>query len=61
MKSWYQSRTVWLNLITLLVAGLAVPDVISLVPPDGMKYLLAASALLNLILRVYFTTTEVQH
>ena len=57
-KSTYMSKTVWLNVITLLIAALAIPDVANLIPPENMKYALAVSAVLNLVLRIFFTKTE---
>ena len=58
-KPWYTSKTVWLNVITLAVSALAIPDIVNLIPVENMKYALAASAGLNLVLRVWFTSTEV--
>jgi hypothetical protein len=51
-KAWYQSKTVWLNGLTILVLGLSLPEVSSLVPEDAVKYVAAVNAVANLLLRM---------
>jgi hypothetical protein len=61
MKPWYQSKTVWVNAITITVAVLATfgitPD--QRLTDEIARVLLALSPLINLVLR-FFTTKPVQ-
>jgi hypothetical protein len=51
-KPWYQSKTVWLNGLTILALGLSLPEVSSIVPPAAIKYVAALNAVANLVLRM---------
>jgi hypothetical protein len=50
-KSWWTSKVVWLNVITILSLALALPDVVAIVPKGLTPYIGAVNAVLNLILR----------
>jgi hypothetical protein len=52
VKPFWQSKTVWLNGLTILVLGLSLPEVSSLVPEDAVKYVAAVNAVANLLLRM---------
>jgi hypothetical protein len=59
MKKWYQSKTVWFNVVAVLVAVLA-PVLEGFgysgeVPADAQIFVFAAIAGVNLILRYFFT------
>ena len=54
-----KSKTVWLNLITAILAILAVPEVSTLIPPEWFKYIAAINIIGNIILRVFFTTQPI--
>lgn len=58
MKSIFQSKTVWLNLLTLLVGVVTLAqgmsEFIAYAP-----YLVFANGVLNLILRIFFTSQSV--
>jgi len=56
MKSIFSSKMNWLNAITLVIAVLSLPQVTSLISASAMPYVLGAVAILNLILRTYFTS-----
>lgn len=56
MQRWYESKTVWFNFLTSLVAILTlVPQVAGVVPDEYLKYILLAVGVLNIILRIWFT------
>lgn len=59
MKAWYQSKTVWFQILTL-VAGilLAVSGVVE--SKTATIILVAAIALINGVLRIYFTDTAIK-
>jgi hypothetical protein len=56
MKSWFHSKTVWINLLTMVGALVALPEVSSYVSP---QVLLLVSGAANIVLRIWFTTTPV--
>ncbi|UOF79205.1 hypothetical protein [Caudoviricetes sp.] len=61
-KPFYLSKTVWLNVITTLVAALTfLPSVSGLIPDVALPYILGVVGVLNVILRVWFTETPVSH
>lgn len=61
-KPFYFSKTVWLNVITTIVAALTfLPTVGGLIPEAALPYLLGAVGILNIILRVWFTEQPVSH
>ena len=50
-KSWYRSRTYWLNIISGGLALLAMPEVAAVLPPDWLKWIALANVLGNLAVR----------
>jgi len=54
-KPWYQSKVVWINVITFTALALSLPEVGTIVPNAAAKFVSALSALLNLWLRVNTT------
>ncbi len=54
-KHWYESKVVWLNVVTFAVMALSLPQVTGIVPPEATTFVGALSAVLNLILRMFFT------
>ncbi len=52
MKRWYQSKTIWLNVITLTVTILALPEVLNLIPTSGLPWVVAFQAAANVMLRL---------
>jgi hypothetical protein len=55
MKAVYKSKTVWLNVLTMLVALLTMLQDNPLIPPVAQPYVLLAGGVLNLVLRIWFT------
>lgn len=51
-KQWYESKTVWVNLLTLAAAVVAILAQQPWLPPQVLGMLMALSAILNFILRV---------
>lgn len=58
-KAWYLSKTVWLNVITFLVLAFTLPQFGAVVPSSWGAAIALTVALLNLILRLFFTTTTI--
>lgn len=56
MKKILDSKTVWLNSITFILVVLALPEFISIVPASWIEWIALANAILNYILRIYFTS-----
>lgn len=57
-KVWYLSVTVWFNFITLILGTLELLQTIDLgIPP---KYLLLGIGFGNLVLRLFFTKTNLE-
>jgi len=58
-KAWYESKTVWLNVITALlaVAPLFLPggEFTDLLGEMAVRYIALGVAVVNVILRVWFT------
>ena len=54
MKAWYQSKTLWVNILTLLTAIFALPELQTLAP-GSERFLLAGVAVLNVVLRLLTT------
>jgi hypothetical protein len=57
MKKWYQSKTVWFNLLTGLLTSLGLAQ--GVVPPEAIPYIATLSGIVNVILRVWFTDTKI--
>jgi len=51
MKTVQQTKTFWANVLMALIALLSAPDVLALIPPDGMKYVPGFMAAVNILLR----------
>ena len=55
--SWWHgvltSKTTWVNLGMLVLTLLASPEVLSIIPPDGMKYVPVVVIIVNLALRQF--------
>jgi hypothetical protein len=60
MKSWYESKTVWVNVITTVLAVLALLPEGGLVPPQAVPYILLVDGILNVVLRIWFTDKPVR-
>lgn len=59
MKTIGTSKTVYFNVIVFIVAILAMPEFISVIPEVYLPFVVLIGALGNLILRVFFTSTEI--
>ena len=59
MKAWYESKIVWVNAITTVVLAAGVLLEQSLIPVVAVPYILGGVAILNVVLRVWFTDTEI--
>jgi hypothetical protein len=59
-KNWYESKTLWTNIsmFLLMVAALFLPggEFTELLTPVAVKYVALGVAVLNIVLRVWFTT-----
>ena len=51
-KFWWESRTLWFNLIALAVTVWSLPEVAGLVPTDRLPLLAALLAVGNMVLRL---------
>lgn len=58
-KEWYQSKTVWANILTFLIAVLALVPDLSFLTPQVVEVLLLVSAVANIALRMWCNTTTV--
>lgn len=58
-KSPLESKTVWINAFVFLGMVLSATDVLAIVPKDALGYVAALNAVVNLILRVWFTDTSI--
>lgn len=59
MKTWYQSKTVWLGIITIIVAALTQFSGI-VESPDLKNGILAVVGLLNVLMRVFSTAQPIE-
>jgi hypothetical protein len=59
MKPWYQSKTIWFNIISGIIGVLAIPQFISVLPSFVLNYVVVVNAIGNWILRTYFTSTSI--
>ena len=55
MKPFYLSKTLWFNLITVIITIIALPEVTHLIPTAGIPYIGLINAVGNAILRIYTT------
>ena len=55
MKSQNKSKVVWLNVITFILFVIDVVSQQSIIPVDYVPYIVIIVAIMNYILRVYFT------
>ena len=65
MVPWYQSKTVWLNVTTALVLVLALfapgSQFADLISPIAGRWLELVVAVINIVLRVFFTTATIRN
>lgn len=54
-KKWYESKTLWANAITFVIAALALIGQSSFLSTKAIELVLLISAVLNIALRVWFT------
>ncbi len=63
-KNWYESKTLWTNIsmFLLMVAALFLPggEFNELLTPIVVEYVALGVAVLNIILRVWFTTGAIK-
>lgn len=59
MTKIYKSKTVWFNIIMLMVGILAMPEFVAILPPIYLQYAVFASAIGNYVLRVFFTDAKI--
>ena len=52
MKMKRKSKTLWWNALTVIVAILALPEVLAVIPLDAMPYILAINGIVNVALRL---------
>ena len=55
----FKSKTFWLNVISLIILILALLEFISLIPASVIPLVTLGNAILNLILRIFFTSTAI--
>jgi len=53
-KKWFESKTVWFNTISTILAILSLADIQAFVPA---KYIALINAVGNVVLRMWFTST----
>jgi len=58
-KVWFTSKTLWFNAIMFVLAVLALPQFIALLPVSWLTYIATITAIGNLILRTFFTSGPV--
>lgn len=59
MKAWYQSKTLWFNLLTGILFLVNLITGQNLIPATFAPYVVILVAIVNYILRTYFTNTEI--
>ena len=52
--NYLRSKTLWFNTITFLLAIVALPEFISLLPVTALPYITLVGSMGNMILRIYF-------
>ena len=56
-KKWYQSKTVWTNILTIAVGIIsAIVSQEGLIPPVVLKWMFVSMGVINVILRAITTT-----
>ena len=58
-KKWYASKTIWWNVIVFVVAVLALPEFIAILPPQLLPISVFIGAVGNMILRTWFTNKKI--
>ena len=58
-KAWYESKLVWVNALSTIVAVLTMLSEGSLVPAESAPWVLFGVGVLNLVLRIWFTNTPI--
>lgn len=53
MDTAWKSRTIWLNLVALVLAVLTLPQFNAVVPPDWLPMIGSVVASLNIVLRFF--------
>ena len=59
MTKWYQSKTVWFNLVVFVIGVLALPEFVRVLPATWLPYDVLGGAVGNLILRIWFSSTPI--
>jgi len=59
IKNWYESKVVWVNAITTLIAVMSLFADQEMLSGDAKAYVLLAVGVLNVVLRVWFTDTVI--
>ena len=54
---WYQSRTIWLNVIGIVVEALTLDQLGAVVPPEARPYIALVVGILNIVLRTLTSTS----
>jgi hypothetical protein len=57
-KRWFESRTVWLNVIGFVLGMLSLTEFMMIIPQSWGPYIAAVVAILNFALR-YFTVSPI--
>jgi len=57
---WYNSKTVYFNIVSAILAIIALPDFISIIPVSAMPLIALLSSIGNWVLRVYFTSKPIE-
>ena len=60
MKTLENSKTVYFNLIVILIALLAMPEFISVIPESWIPFTVLIGGFGNLVLRIFFTSEPIQ-
>jgi hypothetical protein len=59
IKAWYESKIVWVNVITAVVMILDLISQQPFIPPEYLPLIATAIGILNIVLRVFFTDTGI--
>lgn len=52
VKHWYQSKTVWVNAVIIVLAVLDALQALPAIPASWLPYIVAAGGVLNVVLRL---------